>query len=255
MNIQINTLCFQYWRRLFWCLSSIREQVKPTPNITIRINTCLKKDRYSFFKKLIEQAFKEDLLLEWVDWGTVEGFDIKSTVRNRDVKETGKKSEYILWIDPDVIFHPLHFNFLLNNLVRYRNNTSIFSIGRLQLPRIIFEELSSLESYQEPVDEVFKKIAPYNNDAYMPDNRKVGKFNSPIDDRAKGFYQLIKADVLYEKGGYYSGYVDRSMWDKSVKYTTNSEKNFQRRFGSIFLYAPQVIHLEHYRGKEMEALS
>jgi hypothetical protein len=241
MKIQINTICFQYWKRLFWMLSSLHFQEPPIPEILIRINTCLDNDKYRNVKRCICKNFDKLLNLEWINWPIISDFSFKGAVRNFDLSNMKNDMDWMLWIDPDIVFHHTHFNFLYNNLDKYLQYNKLLSIGRINVPLHKAKVIIRNEKYHRPVKDCVLK---------------TGFMLAPpmVDVRAIGFYQLISTKALRDKKillySKKAKIQDKNMYGNE-KYTTHSEKEFRRKCDSIiFEGCPPVYHLDHLRGEE-----
>ena len=241
MKIQINTLCFQYWRRFFFCLSSLVEQIEPKPEISIRINTCLSNDKYGYMQRGTHRIFSKLLDLQWIDWKPDSGYDIRENIRNRDLAEINNDSDLMLWIDPDQIIDPCHFNYLFNRSNQLIQSKKVMSIARRDIP---FDESNGIikhYSYRRPVNNCLN-IALNSNSCC--NRRTIGA----------GYYQLVSVKTLKENSiTKYSEYApDRSMWTTSrVRFKTWSDIWFRGKLGVCKLKkCPQVYHLDHLRGND-----
>jgi len=241
MKIQINTLCFQYWRRFFWCLSSIVEQIRPIPDIKIRVNTCLEMDSYKNIQRGTEKIFRNLLDIELVDWKRGDGFDVRENVRNKDILNIGKDVDYVLWLDPDQIIHPSHFNFLLNQLPEFDKQNRILSLIRRDISEQNSTKLIEGYKYRKPIENCLSKIEAF------PKYKTRGVLGI-------GYYQLVSTRLLKERNiTVYSDYKkDRGMWNKTMDYIfkTTSDMAFRKKIGVVKIVGtPGVYHLDHVRRK------
>lgn len=242
MKIQINAMCYQYWYRLFWCLSSIVEQIKPIPDLVFRISICSKMDKYSHLKNMIDNSFNKLIDIKWINYEDENEFGYRKNVRNNDLKNKDMTSDIVLWIDVDQIFHPSHFNFLLNNINKYHRCNTIVSMGRINIQTDIVDQLIKSVDYFLPIKNCIDKING-NNLKLIPGTYKLGD----------GYYQLVSNRTIERKHiNRYAVYTkDNYLWGNhkdKYHYALRSDREFIKRYGTCELKdAPNIYHLDHLR--------
>jgi hypothetical protein len=247
MRIEICTHNWRFHRRQWWQLSSIAQQIDP-PEIINTLNFWKEEEpEYEQIRYEMIRTFDNKVTMNTRYW-TDPGFQYRYNVRTHDLQNT--TADWLLWTDPDILFHPHFFRKLARKLETYKHEGKVLSVRRISVEN--GNELIDSQDYREGrvVENAVEKTGLYHAEN---GGSTVGA----------GYFQLINVQSLRERGiteypnspGEASG--DRSLWEWKSKhkplYRTYSDKAFRKLVGRRkFNFKCPIYHLEHYRRGEKE---
>jgi hypothetical protein len=241
MIVQINTVCWQWWKRLSWCLSSLCEQRDSRTAFQVRVNICTATDAFAGdLGAMVRKTFDGMLSIDWIDWADTDAFAFRNNLRNRDLAEVTGDLDWILWLDPDILLHP-NFGKCCEMLDHYPHNGRVLSMCRAMPDVELCNALVADHDYAKPVPSPFQK---FNIDAELGRGSTVGA----------GYFQLVNYASLIKRGirKYAEITRDASVYLREQKYHTTAEKTFRSACGGVRRLRgfPPLIHVEHYRGND-----
>lgn len=231
IDLEIVIHCYSYQKRLSWMLSSILQQKGDLPNILISISYLpgngipQTEDVIKFFKGKGLNIL--EVPLEKGQEGN------RAVPRNIRAKET--LSDWILFMDCDLVFDPFFFDDLKKKLLsrEFRNVKIVMGADRhsLDIPFCIkyFEEDQTI--YPCIIENVAEIVEPWP------------KFRVGGGGIAAGYFQLVNVKAMKDKGGIYSGR-KRDHWRM-----TKSDRQFRCHMGGRMpIPVKKMYHLNHDRG-------
>jgi len=236
MKLLITTQSYSYFKRQWWQLSSIINQIPikrgRLPDVTYRIHLFNGDPNIGLAHKMID-VFSPLINLDPILWVDKNQYAHRGNTRNKDIKDS-TKYDAILFLDPDII---LHQELLARLKYFYSNADSLVALGRTSVNNA--ETLITNESYDKPIENIMDKI----------NDNEINPFRSA---RGAGFFQYITTNLLKEKNitTYCRAVRDKSIFDP-VHYGTYSEQVFRKNVGKIIFgdKLSRVWHMEHERHK------
>ena len=233
MSIEICALQFRYTKRCWWQLSSLSQQkyADIAPRITYKLNLH-KNDPYAELNKKLIHTFENLVDLKIKYWND-DTFYYRGMSRNADILEASK--EWVLFVDPDMVFSTDFFDKLQkSNLKR----TNLNSVGRwsTDIPKA-YEIVNSEKYTDHPISDAARRTS--NLPLYF--RRMAGAGN----------FQLINKPYLTDNNLTYcipqaNGLTFDIALNKPNRHT-GSDKQLRRIIGINRLNVPPVYHLNHWR--------
>ena len=241
-SIEIAVSCTFFQRRLCWMFSSILQQVGNVPAITFCVGyprdngKPTTEDVLDFFEA-------KGLRIRRIPYDGMKVIQYRGLVRNDQLKQAD--SEWLLYADTDMTYHPRFFEDLGRQLEGpLKDEKRVISATRISLDK------DYCKSY-------FNERDPH---VYPCVVEKAGELESwPIFQISRncgaGYFQLVNREhVMANCGGLYvapSDCADRS-WDAEGGQKANSDRQFRSRVGGIrkIETLPQY-HLNHERDNEV----
>ena len=240
--ITIAVQCHNFQRRFCWMLSSLAQQTKPGL-IDVRVDHVDGNGTPSV----------EDLLKEFsgrvqsssVAWAGLERFQYRGLVRNDQIESC--KTEWIMFGDCDMVYHPEYFERLAELLrADHPMATYMLSSGRTSNPKELTKAMVD-ESEAVRCSEVLSAFARASS---LPRIRK--------GNVGAGFSQIVNVRHA-PHGGYYVKESENKDWRLDKRgWNTKSDMQFRKRISSLGgprrplpdWFSSNAIHLNHNRDPE-----
>jgi glycosyltransferase involved in cell wall biosynthesis len=223
-------------------LSSLIEQVNPA---LLVVDVAHMPDNGNPRTEDVVEHFSGRLHIKdsrWTDYST---FQKRGWVRNRQLTECA--TEWIVFADTDMVYHPEYFSRLITELKsNHAQATYMLSSGRLSNPK---EAANALVN-----------AAVDGQSTYIPDAFKLAQTLPPIVKRnvGAGFSQIIN---FYHAphGGYYVEPDRNPDWDWESRFQkARSDISFRKRIGKLGgprrklprWFSDNLIHLNHHRDNQ-----
>ena len=223
-------------------LSSLREQTVPQ---LIRVDIAHFANNGRPATEEVIRTFAPHLFITGSEWGDYRAFQQRGLVRNRALKEC--TTEWMLFSDCDMVYHPEYFERLFDFLSRGNSQaTCMFSSGRMSNPKPLADQLVNSAVTEAPA------MVP---SAFEQANRlpKIRKRNV-----GAGFSQIINV-LNSPHEGYYVDPKENADWRWDSRYQkAQSDVQFRQRIGQKGgprralpdWFTENLIHLNHNRDNE-----
>jgi hypothetical protein len=246
ISITIAIQCEHFQRRLCCMLSSIHNQNDKekkfhiVTDIAHSINNGkpTTEESIDFFKKL-----GMDIISRPYD--SYDRYQYRGMTRSDQIADC--KTDYMLFSDCDMVYHPNLFLYLTDVLVEneeYSNYNGVMTCGRYSQPNHTIEKSNIF------VNNMFEEDKPkYIENIWDLSNKKLQKKSRR--NVGAGYWQLINME-LCDHGGYYVS--DRSCRDRGWEgkgQKASSDRQFRKRIGIKKAmpewFSKNQIHLNHNR--------
>ena len=254
-DIEIAIQDYEFHKRAWWMLSSI-VQTQPwdghqPPKIRVSISTHANDSYPELLERMID-SFGSEIPLR-VDRYRDENFFFRGHTRNQDIKCC--ESEWLLFSDSDMVFHPQFFAHLhAAHLPGYRGTGKLLTAPRHNIPVNAAYDLADGEDYMSgPVEDAFGRCWEHRS-SYSARGRSPGA----------GYFQLLETSWLHEREIIYS---DRNS-DRPISSGRGnkffSDRHFRRKLeGVVALKCPPdengfrdvlkpILHMNHTRKRDGE---
>lgn len=250
MNAQITIAvqCHDFQRRFAWMLSSLAQQTQPG---LVAVDVAHMRNNGKPTTEEVVAVFGrlEVRRSEFLDFSS---FQRRGCVRNLQIQEC--KTEWLMFGDCDMVYHPKYFELLIEELNRnHARATWMISSGRMSNPK---EHTNAL------VNHFVTDKAVEVRDAFEFVNRGLEK--RPMRNVGAGFCQLINHRLAPHENYYVDPGSNRD-WDWNEKGSNpKSDMQFRKRINAAggarrnlpIWFSENAIHLNHNRdpdvGKHLE---
>jgi hypothetical protein len=240
--ITIAIQCHNYQKRLCWMLSSLAEQAATELFI---VDVAHIPENGSPSTPSIIALFGSKLNIKSSVWDDYAIFQKRGFVRNRQLQECS--TEWILFSDCDMVYHPEYFSRLQEELeTKHARAKYMLSAGRFSTTK---------ESANELVNSTVRECPAQVLNAYARAEALPKALRSNV---GAGFSQLINVKNA-PHGGYYVAAESNADWSWSSRFhKTRSDLQFRKRIGRLGgsrrklpeWFSMSLIHLNHNRDKE-----
>lgn len=229
-TIEICIHCYNYQRRLCWMLSSILQQKGVVPNIIVNIShtdsdgTPTTEEVCKFFRDK-GLNIKETKIPQ-------EKIHNRAVARNIQIKQT--MADYILFADSDMVYDPLFFEDLQNQLkTNLKDENRVMGADRFSLKDDFCIQYFEQDKTVYPCEILGAALIASRFPVKWISGRHV----------AAGNFQLANVKFVKEKGSIYSGR-QRDVWRATI-----SDRQFRKRMGGrVPIKVRPMYHLNHDRG-------
>ena len=238
--ITIAVQCHNFQRRLCWMLSSLVEQTKPKSFLVDVAHMPLNGKPTT---EDLVSLFSDRLHIKSSNWDDFNRFQLRGLVRNRQLQEC--ETEWLLFADCDMVYHPEYFERLVNELeAKHPRATYMLSSGRVSNPKEQTNAMVDGDIYDRPIGMAFGRAH------MLPkiERRNVGA----------GFCQLINK-VHAPHDGYYVKPKDNRDWGWHKSSNPRSDMQFRRRLNAGGprqalppWFSENAIHLNHDRDLDFQ---
>lgn len=239
ISIEICVLLYAFQKRFWWMLSSLAQQKNLIPHLIIKINT-YKDDPYKDLTVKLIKTFDKLLDLKVKEYDC-ENFGYRTYTRNFDVLEA--TSDWLLFTDADIVFHPDFFNRLLPSMEDVRNTNKIISVSRYTME---FENALKL------VDSLLYENSTIENSYNICHDTYPVTWSVCSVPIGAGFFQLVKTATVQQTTYVENFHVDRSLFSKKGNKFWGDKVFRNKTPGSLFKLRniPAPIHISHLRHKQ-----
>jgi glycosyltransferase involved in cell wall biosynthesis len=238
--ITIAVQCHNFQKRLCWMLSSLVEQ---TNSDLILLDIAHVAGNGSPSTETIIDMFRQKLSIKSSVWSDYGSFKKRGLTRNRQLQEC--KTEWLLFSDCDMIYHPQYF-VRLKEVIEENHPCASYLLSAGRYSTSVFPAINIVNTVQYPI--------PISN-AFEAINAlpKIRRSNV-----GAGFSQLVNVRHAPHEGFYVDPKKNRD-WDWESRYTkAKSDMQFRRRIARRggprqslpTWFTENLIHLNHYRDKE-----
>lgn len=234
--------CHNFQRRLCWMLSSLCEQ---TRRDLLAVEVAHLPGNGAPRTEDVVRFFSARLAVRSSAWNDPATFQKRGLVRNRQLQEC--RTEWLLFADCDMVYHPEYFERLAELLSReHAQAACLLSAGRLSNPKVQANELVDAMDYS-------KGVLVENAFARADLLPKIRKRNI-----GAGFSQLINVRHA-PHGGYYVKPEENADWAWDTRFQkARSDIQFRKRISRLGgprkalpgWFGENLIHLNHHRDKE-----
>lgn len=229
-------------RRWWWMLSSLMEQEGDIPTISIQMDTH-KNDPFYKYNERILRTFSHRLDIKNNIWESSD-YGKRGLIRNQNIIKCDPDTDWILFVDADLVFAKNFFSVLRNQLDEFLGVERCLATYRYTMHPEVGDKLIDSEEYVDrPIHNTEGKVSsvPY----YWLGRRKrtVGA----------GYFQMADLKKLRERGlSYVDRSRDRSVFDpKGNKFRT--DQIFRKKCGGVLkIDVSNIWHLNHYRRRDPE---
>lgn len=236
--IEIHSLVYSYFKRYWWQLSSIANQVPcegtPVPHIRC-VASVSPDDPFKDWQDKTKAAFTGKIDYKQHDWTDSETFARRGWVRDYFLQNS--TAEWIIYNDADVAYDPQFFAHLSKFLQGWAGDPRPVGTWRNTMGFKEGYEIIDTEDYIAPVVDPTGKLAGICNK-----KSKGGKIC------AAGFFQLIHVPSVRKLGVTYTdGAYDNDIF--KARYNTPSDIVFRKKVGGFraFQQCKPSYHINHYR--------
>jgi glycosyltransferase involved in cell wall biosynthesis len=170
----------------------------------------------------------------------VNDIKFRGLVRNDQIKNC--KTDFILFVDTDMVYHPEYFmrlSALIESDPEYKDHDGVLKAGRFSNPIDPTDELVDSYVQDEPVviDNAWETVDVLD---------KIKKSNV-----GAGYFQLVNMRTANHEGLYVAPESNRDYdWDEKFS-KCNSDRQFRKRIGNVKAlpkwFSQNEIHLNHVR--------
>jgi len=242
-RITIAIQCHNFQRRLCWMLSSLAQQAS---SYLLRVDIAHVRGNGTPSTEKLLAAFSDRLSLKSSTWADFETFTKRGMVRNRQIAEC--ETEWILFGDADMVYHPHYFRRLSVELGRNHQDAPYFiSSGRMSNPKDLTDEL------------VFKHANEHGDEIKDAFDKSKHLAMRRMGNVGAGFSQIINMRHA-PHGGFYVD--EKRNWDFNWEERgSNPRSDIQFRWRMVRASGPRfqlprwytrnAIHLNHDRDPEV----
>lgn len=238
--ITIALQCHNFQKRLCWMLSSIAQQTR-ADLIELDIACIAGNGRPSTEEVVKCFSNWSDFGLRISTWDSLDRFQYRGLIRNRQMQES--TTEWMMFADADMVYHPEYFERLYESLERdHANAPYMISSGRTSNPKELTNKL---------VDDTVGTDPAYIVDAFAKADKlpKIRRGNV-----GAGFCQIINMDHA-PHDGYYVKPKENADWSWTRGSNPRSDRQFRHRIaaksgkrrGLPIWFSDNAIHLNHDR--------
>lgn len=232
MKLEIALHCYNFQHRLNWMLSSLLQQ--ELSNHQIEIHIAHSTNNGTPTTESIIDFFKDRGMRITSDIMTEENISKRGLSRNNRVEHT--ISDWILFADCDMVYHPLFFQDLCSKLENdFKNETRVIGADRYSLDIPFCTNYFNKNPLLQPTNilQVYDLVSKWPL-YYIANGR-----------RAAGYFQLVNTKILKSKTKVYS---HRSHRDNIFSAKYSSDIHFRHIMGgrTRIPTLPQY-HLNHSR--------
>jgi hypothetical protein len=244
-SLTIAIQCHNFQKRLCFMLSSLCQQKHLNCDLVVDISY-LKNNGKPSTEEVIALFREKGLNIKETVYDSVERFQFRGYTRNDQLATCN--TDYMLFADTDMVYHPRFFNKLFKTLEeeQYANYNGMYICGRYSQPNEIIEKSNTF------VNLVVEDKALYVNHAWTKcDVMLTKKSRSSV---GAGYFQLIHMDRC-DHGGYYvpEGKSRDRGWEGSGQ-KAKSDMQFRRRLKHRIQlprwFGKAQIHVNHFRDNQ-----
>lgn len=250
ISLEIHAMVLGFQRRAHWQLSSLASQVPWKGHEVPRMRYVMSahaSDPYRARNVDLLQSF--DGLLRIQEWPVGDlTYGRRGHIRTRNLLET--QSEFLLFVDADVVYHPHFMAKLGARLEAHRGNPKVLAAPRMSMSFEDGYHLAQSVSYAFPIARTWERTS-----AVKTWPAAHGRISGA------GFFQAIHVPTvkkfLMEKYGqvfYCAPEWNRDHDTFTNTHITRSDRYFRMLLGGI-VEAPELIdqvHINHYRKNDKE---
>jgi len=226
-------------------LSSICQQRHPTFDIVVDI-AHLKDNGTPSTEEVISLFVQKGLDIKGTVYDSVDRFQFRGYTRNDQLQSC--TTDYMLFADTDMVYHPRFFNKLFKTLEskEYANYDGMYICGRYSQPNELIEKTNTL------VNLAIEDEAKCVDDAWAVCNSILTK--KKRGSVGAGYFQLIHMERCNHEGYYVpeGGSRDRGWEGQGQK--AKSDMQFRKRIGSKIQlpswFGKSQIHVNHFRDNQ-----
>lgn len=230
MNFEICVQQYAFTKRCWWQLSSLAQQ-KLCSNVTYKLNL-YKDDPFHKLNLQLIDTFRNLVNMKvkiWDDWH----FMHRGETRNADLVEA--TSEWVIFMDADVAFHPSFFNVI--------NNANLKT-----------DKMNVIRRFSTTIEDGYKLIDSQTYDD-KPIADAVGKLTGlPLKQSCNigaGYFQLVNVDYIKSQKLEYSKWRDRSIKSRRGP-SYKSDRYLRSKIGTFRTSIAPLYHINHYRLKDTD---
>lgn len=250
ISIEIHAMVLGFQRRAFWQLSSLAQQVPweghEVPKLSY-VMSAHASDPYRSRNEGLLNAFPDLLRID--EWPADDlTYGRRGHIRTKNLQDT--KSEFLLYVDADVVYEPTFMAKLAARLEKHRGNTKVLAAPRLSMSFEDGYNLVKFAHYSWPIVGSWKRAMEMKT---WPSAH--GKISGA------GFFQAIHVPTVrkFLQDKYGRVFYCAPEWNRDHDTFTNthitrSDRYFRMVLGGI-VEAPELInqvHLNHYRKNDKE---
>lgn len=240
--ITIAVQCHNYQKRFCWMLSSLAEQ----SNLELFVvDVAHMENNGRPSTESVVRLFAQKIHVRSCVWSDYSVFQRRGLVRNCQLKECA--TEWILFADCDMVYHPEYFARLMQELKsQHCRATYMLSSGRISTPK---EEATAL------VNSIIGESPVLVQDAFVRAGAlpKVSRANV-----GAGFSQIINVKHAPHEGHYVDPQANNDWAWETRFHKTRSDQQFRKRIARLGgnrkklsrWFSENLIHLNHNRDKE-----
>ena len=242
-SVEIAVSCTWFQHRLCWLLSSLLQQVGDVPDITFSIGYPIGNGNPTT-EEVLDFFENKGLKIRRIPYDGMEIIQYRGLVRNEQLRLA--TSQWILFADTDMAYHPKFFENLKEQLEGHlKDETRVISASRVSLDK-------------QHCKDYFNVRDPH---VYPCVVEKAGELEAwPVFQISRncgaGYFQLVnRSHVMLNCGGLYVDPNECKDWSWEGRgQKANSDKQFRSRVGGIkkIETLPQY-HLNHERDNEAGA--
>lgn len=237
-SILLHSYIYAYYKRYFWQLSSLLEQIpcdgSPVPDIKI-VCSVHKDDPYFEWTEIIKETFGDKLNFQFDVWEDEKTFARRGWVRDKWLKACD--TEWLIFNDGDMTYDPQFFAHLATVLPANKGKTQVIGTPRYTMSIEDGYKLVDSETYDKPIANAAEKCK-----VLSPTMSNSGNICGA------GFFQCVDAKAVQALGiNYVDGKHDTSVF--SGVYRTVSDKVFRYKVKGYtkFRHAKPSYHINHKR--------
>jgi hypothetical protein len=239
MHIDLCFQVFKFEKRFRYVLSSINQQIKSGFTFHIKVAINENQDQYINILKqsVIAHSNLDISLINYTD----DKFKFRGQTRTDNIVNC--KSDCILFLDADNVFHPSFFNELYNHISHIKDidTGKVISVPRLTMDAKKANLLINSDlNYSSEVLDVYNKVSKIPTKPSY--NYKVS---------GAGYFQLVFKKTLVDKHiySYTNNIYDTSILNENVKFCTKSDIVFRKKLDGVYPITTlkPIIHINHFR--------
>lgn len=237
-TILIHTYNYGYYKRMFWQLSSLLDQVAynefEAPYIKY-VCSVHKDDPYIEWMDIIKEVFANKIDLHFDVWDDTNIFSRRGWVRSKWLKECDK--EWLIFNDSDMVYDPQYFAHLSTYFPIHKGKTPVIGVPRFTMTEQDGYGLIASAQYDAPIKDSAAKCQ-----ALSPTMSNGGNVCGA------GYFQCVDAKAVQALGiNYVDGRCDTSVFGGTYK--TVSDKAFRYKVKGYvkFRQAKPSYHINHHR--------
>jgi len=249
MKIEICTQSYSWFKRQWWQLSSIHNQLQPDKHEIVYAMNLFAADPYYDMAIDMAKLFSQPgLEIKLKMWNDEQIYGYRGNIRNSDWSRVDNDTDWLIYLDPDIVLSHDWLDRWARWVEKDDHRGRVISLQRHMVPREIADAAVAAEQYDRPITDIERKLG-------------VEHVRGRGSTVGAGYFQALHWPTAREQNvsSYCESHYDYFMFDtaknKGRMYRTFSEKAIRKLLGVKRVHRLGAIyHMEHVRREDPDWL-